>query len=354
MKRIYSSVYLIAAIFTFHISVAQITINRNDMPGLGDTLRITNTNASAINLLQTGPDYTWDFSSLSGGAQEILDYKNILQTPYFLFFPNIFTFGIKTPDIGFGPFSFTDMYNFFLIDNNQFSYSGIGLKFQGNPFGASYSKNDRIYNFPLRYNDVDSNTFSFTVDLPGIGKYKSSGYRKTTVDGWGEITTPYGTFNCLRLNAYINSIDSITVSVFGFNYSFGIPSEKREYQWLAKGLKAPVLSVEGRILFGNFTITKAYFRGIPINIPTNTPSRNTTASWNAFPNPGKQGWNFDLDPSWSGGKFILFDMQGRQLKEITISGTRMVIDIQGAQTGIYLATLEKGSRRETMKLMLGQ
>lgn len=351
MKFLY---LLVLGILVGGNSFAQITINRNDMPILGDTIRITNTNASAIDVTQTGADYTWDFLGISSGTQEVLNYKSVVQTPYFLFFPNILTFGIAQPDLGFGPFSFTEMYNFFYIDNGQYSFSGLAFKFMGTPFGANYNRNDRIYNFPLRYGDVDSTTFAVTVDLPGIGRYKSSGYRKTTVDGWGKITTPYGTFDCLRLNAHRNATDSITITFLGFNYSFALPNETWEYQWLAKNQKVPVLSIEGRYVGSTFIVTKAYYRGYPINIPTNTPSRNTATTWSAYPNPGFKGWHLTIDNNWVGGKIEVYNITGKKIQEITVDNSQMYLHMDDQPAGMYVVTLRKGELTESAKLLLAK
>ncbi len=44
---------------------AQITITRNDMPVIGDTIRVsTATNLPGIDQSLTGPSHTWGFSSL--------------------------------------------------------------------------------------------------------------------------------------------------------------------------------------------------------------------------------------------------------------------------------------------------
>jgi len=354
MGNFYTPFFLVVSLLIGLPAQAQIVINRNDMPGLGDTIRITNTDASSIDVNVTGADHAWDFSGLSSGSQAVLDYKNILQTPYFLFFPSLLTFGIRIPDIGFGAFSFTDMYNFFLIDNNEYSNSGIGLKFQGAPFAAAYSKNDRIYNFPLRYNDADSTNFAVTVDLPGIGKYKSSGYRKTVVDGWGEVTTPYGTFNCLRVKARRNATDSITVNVFGLNFAFGIPNDSWEYQWLAKGQKVPVLSIEGRYVSSSFIITRAYYRGVDTNIPSGITPRHTTATWKAFPNPGHGSWTLTADPIWAGATVRLYNMQGQEIRTTALAGNAIYLDMAGQSAGTYMVQLEKGERREITTMILGR
>lgn len=332
---------------------AQITLVRADLPTANDTLRITTTDASDFNFEQSGPNFTWDFSGISSGNQSVQEYRSSLQTPYALFFLGLTIFGLKAPDIGVGGFGLQEVYNFYQIDNSQYSVRGLGFRFQNVPLAASYSKNDRIFSLPLRFGDKDSNNFSVSVDIPGIGRYKSSGFRKHEVDGWGNITTPYGSFNCLRVKSFVSSIDSIVISIGGVPINVGIPNDRFEYAWYAKNEKEPVLFVETRGLGGTFTPTRAYYRGFN-KLPTTVSDKPAPASIKAYPNPSRAGFMMDVPSSFIDGWLTVTDMRGSIIWSGQITRAPFHIHTSNWPVGNYVATLQKGDEVGIARLILSE
>lgn len=354
MKTHSAKYFVLILLFGIHFSsIAQITLVRADLPTANDTLRITSTSASDIDLDQTGPDFNWDFSGISSNSSSIQEYKSSLQTPYALFFLGLTIFGLKGQDIGIGGFGLEDLYNFYLIDNNQYAIRGLGFKFQGIPFAATYSRNDKIFSLPLRYNDSDSNNFSVTIDITGIGKYKSVGYRKYEVDGWGKITTPYGTFDCLRVKSFVNGVDSINVSISGFNFNIGLPNSRFEYAWYAKGQKEPVMFVEARGIGGFYTPTRAYYRGFNKNISTSTSANTKLDGWKIFPNPAKDFIEMQLPESFSGAGLQIFDVKGSLVFSNQVSSTTR-IQVSDWAPGVYSATVNNGQQVYRQSLMIAR
>lgn len=257
MKKI-NVLFLLVLVYEF--AQAQVSITSQDMPSSGDTLRYSEANITQAILAKyqnTGNGYIWDFSDLEPVSQGIYEYKNALQTPYgFYFFGS---YGLKVTDsIGMGTYSLKNIYNFFKKTSSSFEANGMGITFGGLPVPAYYSDNDEIYNFPLTYNRYDSNTFRFVTSLGGMLEYSRTGYRVNFVDGEGKITTPFGTFNCIRVKTFIYEIDSIGINTF----KIGFPNHTMEYKWLAKGIKIPVLEITGSVLAGNFTPNTLRYRDI--------------------------------------------------------------------------------------------
>jgi hypothetical protein len=349
MKKLFPLAILLQV---FMIGHSQIVLQGSDLPGANDTLRITLTDGSGINVNQTGPNFTWNFASLPTNSQSVLEYKSSLQTPYALFFLGLNIFGLKGQDLTFGGFGLTDLFDFYIIDNSQYAVRGIGFKFQNVPLGATYSQNQRIFRLPLRFNDRDSSNFSVTIQLPDIGRYKSSGYRKYEVDGWGKVTTPNGTFDCLRVKSFISSIDSFTVSLAGLNFNFGIPNDRYEYAWYAKGQKAPVLQVEGRQTGTNFVATRTFYRGFDRNPATAVSESESFFGWSIYPNPTNSVWQMTADPTVLGATLSLFDLSGKLLQSEILTRTQHTISVDATETGLYLAVLEKDGKREVKQLLL--
>ncbi|MEM9888229.1 MAG: T9SS type A sorting domain-containing protein [Bacteroidota bacterium] len=239
---------------------AQISITGDDMPSVDDTLRLSESffdSLTRANYLVAGENVTWDFEHLRPLRQTVKNYERAIRTPYGFFFLGFNRYGVKQFDsLGVGEFQFREIYQYFKSDNREFRVEGIGLNFQGVPLPAYYRDEDEIYQFPLDYGDRDSSTFSFSLSIPALGGYESAGYRINTVDAWGTIKTPFGTFECIRVVSDIVSVDSIGTAGF----KIGLPNVRKSYKWLANGVEVPILEIEGNLIAGNFVPTRIRYR----------------------------------------------------------------------------------------------
>lgn len=313
---------------------AQITLNRSHFPQSGDSMRFSNSNPAAMaDRVQTsGANQNWDFSDLQSSSQDVLYFQNSLQTPYFFYFFN--TFGNKLVDsIDLVVTQLTLLYNFFGANNNKFSTRGLGFSVQGLPLPANYTDEDEVYHFPLNYGRRDSTTFAFAASLPTLGDYKSSGWRKTEVDGWGSISTPYGTFDCLRLKSTIFTRDSLNIQ--GFN--LGLPPRTTvEYKWLAKEEKIPILEISGTQIGNNFTPTAVRFRDrIPPFVPAAAASSDLLAL-QLYPVPANDKLLLRMHPANSLQRMLIFDSFGKMVYDensFPVTG----FDLSFWPDGVYVA-----------------
>jgi hypothetical protein len=270
--------FILAFAIPQSILQAQITITSADMPSANDTLRYSNGVFSAnLPYLAAGPNQTWDFSGLSPTSQGIDQYKSSLQTPYAFFFVGINKYGRKVADsLGVAAFQFTEVYNFYRKASSVFEVEGIGLKYLGIPLPAYYSEKDKLYQFPLQFGDRDSSIFKFSINLPTLGSYSQVGYRINEVEGWGSITTPFGTFNCLKIKSSIQSADSLNIGGFPLK----INRRLVEYKWLANGQKIPILEISGTLFGSTFLANTVKYRDI---VRGNTLTSPPVASFSANP-----------------------------------------------------------------------
>ena len=69
--------------FVLTLSVeAQIVINEDDMPDVGDTVRLSTTyDFTGYNFEETGPDFTWDFTTLQPIIQRVDTFVSVRETP---------------------------------------------------------------------------------------------------------------------------------------------------------------------------------------------------------------------------------------------------------------------------------
>lgn len=255
------------AIFIFFITtlsaISQISITKNDLPNAGESFTYSNasTNGLKFNAKKTGSHQTWDFSTLKPSSQGVYNYVSSLSTPYLAYFFN--TIGIKTQDtLNLILVKLSNIHDFYKKTDTKFSIVGRGFSLEGLPLPANYEIEDKIYNFPLKYEDKDSTPFYFkltdpTGSLP-IG-YAQTGWRVTKVDGWGNITTPYGSFDCIRVKTKLITTDTITIAGF----SIPIRRTSFEYRWLTNGEKIPILQINGNETGGTFTATEVKYRDVP-------------------------------------------------------------------------------------------
>lgn len=239
MKRNILIIVFVAAVISLK---AQITIMNADMPKANDTLRFSLAPAGNFNFATTGLNTTWDFSRLVPASQDVEKYASPLSSSYVIYFATA-TYGVKENNLSLGAFTggagLSNVMGFYKNTATASVLLGRGVSFNSLPLGLTLASKDTIYKFPLTVGRRDSCSFAGSLSLATLGGFTQSGYRITTVDGWGKITTPYGLFDCIRVKSVIKEVDSISISGF----SIPIPNNRTEYKWLAKGEKFPILEV---------------------------------------------------------------------------------------------------------------
>lgn len=347
MKKILT---LIALFYSF-TSVGQIQITASDMPVLGDTLRSsTSLSTSGIILSNTGANYNWDFSTLIPTLQTVDEYKTALSVnPLFgIIAPT--AYGYKVADsfpTGGVPIPVTikNLYTFFSKKNSPARYvaEGFAATISSIPTPVAYQDEDELYFFPLDFSVTnDSSNFDLRFNLAGFGSVRQKGYRKTTVDGWGTIKTPYYTtaVNCIRVRSEIRGTDTITISPL---LSIPIPRNTVEYKWLANGEHYPALWVTANIIGSTETITQVRYRDMYRPGLLNVAQTPAISILKVYPNPVKGGYvMIDIPTIWQSYTIDLYDMQGKLVAQYQNISK---LDISNIAKGNYLAVINHVAER---------
>jgi len=312
---------------------AQPVFNRLDMPIPGDTARVMNATApSALTarLDLKGANVRWDFSDLQANESELVHFRTATETPYF-FFLLANAHGSKFADsINLLVINLQNIYDFYNTTNLRYATIGRGVTVQGFPLPAQYSDPDELYFFPLQFGRRDSSTFAYGINLPNTGGYNSRGGRLTEVDAWGEVITPFGKYQALRVKSTLRIIDSVSFN--GFN--FAIPARTEvEYKWLVKGEKLPVLTIRGNSVFGNFTPATIQYR---YNFPRIVPPVAISVQPGdvvLYPNPATEFVFFALHPLDRIEHFQVFDSYGKMVHEEV--GSKGLVDVRSWAAGVY-------------------
>jgi len=327
----------ILCISTFFIPVkAQITLSRDQLPRSGDSAQIMNAQLSipGTRFAATGPGSNWDFSDLQSATPDLVWYRPGIQTPYFLF---LNSFGTKVQDsLNLLVVSLQNVFEFYNSNNTRWAAVGRGFTVSGIPIPTFYTDNDEIFFFPLTYGRKDSSTFAYNISIPTVGEYASRGGRVTQVDGWGSITTPQGTFECLRVKSALRILDSLTFQ----GNTFGVPLRTEiEYYWLSREEHIPILKVRGTSFFGLFNPSLVQYRftpksGVP---PPDVPVAD--GDFLLYPNPTDRMLYMAVGRFDQINRLQFIDQMGRVLRDWA-APVRPMLDLGDVPAGTYTVRAE--------------
>lgn len=358
MRRFLCTIGLISLLGSAH---AQISITAADMPVPGDSLRYSNINVfSALAMAaDSGDNMTWNYD-LSPVSQGMDTYKRPSQVSPFLALSlgNANCYGYKVadsiPGLGFlvSGLTISDLYTFYNKENVPpcFAAEAFSASIAGFPVGASYSEPDVLFMFPLTYGREDSNSFELKLGAASFGSIQLKGYRKSKVDGWGTIKTPFFTSPkpCIRVRSEIVEVDSVMLD----SMAFGIPRTTVEYRWLVNGEHYPALFISTLSVAGFEVPLTARFRD-KYRPELNTRVRNITIDKQdvfAYPNPASEGWvRFELPDGWTDDFYIeMFDVQG---KSVMSALNKRQFDVSMLPKGDYLVRIMSGGSTAYVKLL---
>ncbi|HNS11557.1 MAG TPA: T9SS type A sorting domain-containing protein [Bacteroidia bacterium] len=303
MKKIFGLIFLSLS-FTFQVR-AQSIINSADLPHANDTFRVSIGQIDqSLDLSSTGPAAMWDFSQLVHTSQRVDTFIDESATnPIFsiIFIDNAFNnnrANQATASAGFslGTFiSLTDIFNFYYNSSASYKQVGLGATVNGIPLPITYSPHDIIYKFPLQFPSVDSANSGYAIDLTStLGLYyKVNKTRKNEVDGWGNLTTPFGTFDVLRVHSTVVQQDSIYIDSLTLGLNFPAVTT-HEYKWLGNGQGIPLLQINTT---GNGMITQIIYKDSVHSVIGITKVDPFDLFVEVFPNPAVKNatLNYKLD-----------------------------------------------------------
>jgi hypothetical protein len=372
-------------------ALAQVSpiIDRTDMPSLTagvDTLRLSMASpvlpAAAPPLSRRGANQTWNYNSLAPISQRVESFVPLatataVSAIYGLTFGSILS-GANRATVASPqalpllpvalPIPVSDSYQFYSLSlstaaQQDFRSVGFGASLAGTAIPVTYAsqaQQDIIYRFPLSYaslRDSSNSFFSTPTAVSTIGYLSQKRKRVNTPDAWGTLTTPFGTFQTVRVVTKLIDHDSIA---FG-----GMPGQgldlplTREYKWLAKTQHVPVLTITTREINGQETVTNVEYRDIYRRIiRTATVDAATNAALAAYPNPSAVGSGLTLTLPAGSGSFTVSatDVVGRQLFRRSFGGAAsgsvfLPADAFGTFRGVALLTVQTAQGTATRRVV---
>ncbi|MCW3103548.1 MAG: hypothetical protein JWO09_1988 [Bacteroidetes bacterium] len=366
MKQYFFSFCILSAT----ASLAQITVTSADMPNANDSVKVSDAASTAgVDHTLSGSNYAWDFSALTPTAQryEKFDAPSTFPSPYnFIFSTFTTTYGLRNYQNVGAPvpgFAIEADYDFFRKSTANLRQNGIGYTLNGATIPMIYSKPDTIYDFPMNYGDTMACDYKFST--PTIAAvpfyYGETGHRQSVVDGWGTLTTPFGTFPALRIRSVITATDSIYLDTLGFGQAFAVPT-RIEYKWFGAGSKTPLLQVDAVEGGGGETVNRVVYQdSIRAEVPqVGIAEIANASSFSVYPNPASEYAvvNYELRAA-SKVKISMSTLTGQVVAVIaneTVPAGRQVVTIDLAalnlKPGMYFLSLENGNSREVKRMVI--
>ncbi len=346
-------------------SFCQISLGTADLLSGPDTIRMIQASSSGISdTVQTGPSFSWDYSTLVPVLQYVDTFVAVTSTPFlyqlyfndgFIFPNSLANFGIKEPNITvLTTVQMTDIYDFYQNNSKMYSTVGFGSTINGIPLSTRYDTNDVVYRFPLKYGNRDSSYSSFIDTLPTIGYYGQQQKRVNHVDGWGTLKTPVGTYSVLKITSVVTITDTLYSDKYGFGIKVPRPAEY-EYKWLAKGQLVPVLEIDESASVITSITYKDSVRSL-----SGIHEISDFQAISVYPNPASEQFNYVFSLAYPAVvKLELFDVYGQSLRQLVNAyqgagfySCQVSKSELGICSGIYFARLTVNNLSSVRKIVI--
>lgn len=359
-----TTVAIIAAFYSL-VATAQLEVSITDFASKYDTVRYTNTQDFSFDFIQTGTDFLWDYSGLIGTSQTLLDHKSPDDADQLTasFFGSFVTptyrasYYLPATDIpisqfsGFLPVNIENLYRFYRRTNTSLNIVGLSLVIE--EFGLS-SRSDTIeiaYELPMTFGDawqsVGYTKLDFSIALPA--QFVQYRQRSSEVDGYGTLTTPYGSFEAIRVHHIINEIDSLLIDLGGGVTPVAIPITTHEYEWWTNEQKGPLLKVVANEIAGDEVITSVQYRDNYQADLVAGLQENGLFSFSVFPNPVTEFCSVSVSEA---GMVYVLDLSGRIMGEQPVSPGISVINTSEWASGTYLVLFHSAQGTQVIQRII--
>lgn len=325
---------------------AQIVLTADEVVDIGDTV-FTGMDTVLYAPGPSGSNVSWDFSELKAIEVEVLAFLNPEGTPKDSVFTESNLVAKNEND------------EFFYVEKTSTSINIHGFygDCDGTPCTVKFDEPDLFIKFPLGIQDSfefsNKNLVFASSDSPLPGTDSIKLYRKThkivTADANGNVTTPLGTFDALRVKEFLIETDSSVVRLGGVWSNFMVEHDTSFiYSWWAgkKHLAWPLVEISLR--YGDEEGSAQWLMQF-----TSEPSfvRNLTNQFSSvqiFPNPATDLMQIRIKDDLLSETYLVrvFDLQGREVLSDKLHANFTRLNISQLLSGIYFLSIEDASNGE--------
>jgi hypothetical protein len=359
---------IFSVVFSFGLMsnlFSQITLSGNDFAGANDTIRISQTMDPIIDYTLTGPNFSWDFGGLTATTQYLKYFQPIsnstilVEAEYGFTAANEYkaTYFLESRDIPidqlnqFLPAELSDLNQFSRKTADSITALGYSLSVNGQALPFKSDTIETVYKFPTNFEDTFSTRGYTYIDLNPVTEFKLKQYRQRTsvVDGFGTLTTPFGTFEVLRIKSVINELDSVYQTFFGGGGWNVLPQTViTEYEWWAQGKDDAMLKIVATENNGTPQIRSIEYQDIYLGLDASIGENSF--EFNLVPNPANNLISIESDLAIEHIQVIGLD-GSVVLKQNANNVSKATIEISMLQTGVYFVEVSSGKFSATQKLI---
>lgn len=337
----------VASLLTATTLSAQITVLNSHVAPIGSIIpQAYDTLPSGLTPGSAGANQTWNYANINEHEVDTMTFTNPAWTPNGGDFPAANIAAVVSNQDG-------DAYVY--IDRSSSGLVTIGQAVDffgtGSPVSIPLNPNQVIINFPANYLDTYSGTSGFDVTMDGSTlnidsiRLKQVMDRAYTIDGWGSITTPIGTYDALRIELTETSIDSSWGMIAGVWQFFEESVEtSNTYDWwtadASVGFPVLTMDVDGN---GNAEAI-SYLKALPT--PDGVAEGVDGSKISIYPNPTSNLVNFVVE-SDNAHSIEVYDVTGQLIETQQIQRLATTFDMSNATAGVYLYVL-KGANGQAL------
>jgi hypothetical protein len=315
--------------------MGQITITNDDFVPLNSTLVIAYDTLPDASIVPGpgGANQTWDFSNAVAHDVDTMLTVSPGQTPLFESFPESNYASYQTGD---------SVYIYFHRNSDKVQLIGVGF------VGADafiptmkYMPPETLLDFPVNFGDDYTQTFytdnTMVNTQPELGydsiRFKSTTVSQTTVDAYGNLTTPMGSFESLRSKDYQIQYDSVWAMVFGNWIAVSATIDTSiSYSWWTNDQSIGFMLFSIDMDMETNGVSDVTFLQNSIQ----SVKENSIASAKVFPNPSSDLLNLEFNNAIT-GQLTIFNQAGQMVTNIEVSNQRSLqLSVSSFATGIYV------------------
>ncbi len=361
MKKLFS-LSMVSLCLGFH---AQIVLTKSDFAGVNDTIRYSQPVLTSVtNYEATGENFVWDFSGLEAESQYLKRYNAVSSSPITVqavfgpFAPDEYkgTYYLLSRDVpieqlnNFLPVDLSDLNTFSRATNDSITSIGYSVSISNVPTPFRSDTIETRYAFPLEFGGSHYSRGYTFIDLNPATDFKLKQYRQrtTTVDGFGTLTTPFGTHQVLRLKHVITELDSVYQTFFGGGQWFASPPIlTKEYEWWAAGHDDALLRIIETTNNGQAQVRLAEYKDTYLGLDASL----TENAWDFKLFPSVVDNSLKLESSIQLDKIEILDLNGKLAFNSSINSTNQSFELGSLEGGVYVVKLFVGGSIKTSKIV---
>ena len=329
------NIFLTPLVLISSVAHGQITVGNNDFTPIGSTF-IMAFDTATRQPGGAGVNQNWNFSDLQVIFSDSTLVSDPADTPYPSFFP--------TSNTAFQSPSGSLYYQYFNNDITGFYLHGMVFASGTYPDVSRFSPPAKYFQWPMNYLDTNSCSYVYVSTYTSLGpfgvdtsKYIAHFNDQNYIDGWGQLTTPLGTFDCLRQRKIQERDDSIwffSSQTGAWSLTHVSSDTAIIYDWLSNS------SATGFIL-AEISYSQTYnmysgvywMKGAMVGIGEHN---NNVESVSAYPNPASEILYVETNRA---AIIELYDMHGKLLGQWKENTLQHALNISRFPNGFYMLSV---------------